>query len=491
MTTRSPARGTDPRNPSIVSTPRWKPHREIALAEKMSERRRLRAQADRLAAREKRIHQRIQAPEMSADTPTKTTTWAEDLMEQSIKRRARAVQEAFAQLHGSDAPVFTRIRRPISGVFSSDSMDSARSRKGSSRRERIQWRMPDYNPGHEDVTIATMVHPDQLQQAHTIKRMQHPGSLVIPQPVDIPHLLEDISPRTTPKPPAPEPSSSPFFSSNGTNTTTEGHATSSTEPTTPDSLSHHYQNLTDSDRVLHDPVASHQDIISPTSSRPSFRRLKTVFKRVSSPMLRRFKGSLNQSSVSVNSSSASETPLTFDPIPPVIQPHFPYHEPRRTSSVIKLPQIRPRKTGDFPPPVSRKSSIAKLAAKTGDVTAPASRKSSIAKLAVVTVLENTVTTSEVVAEHTPTPTQKSLAPQFEEEPMTRTEREYQDLLEELQHLKRELRSERDGSRRERRARGGRGRRLERSSRRVSASSDTVKARSRSRDVEQWLGEADI
>lgn len=455
-TIRSPAHGTDPRNPSIISTPRWKPHREIALAEKISERRRLRAQADRLAAREKRIHQRVQAETMNA--PEKRKTWTEDLMEQSIKRRAKAVQEAFAQLHGDDAPIFNRLRRPISGLFSADSMDSTRSRK-SSRREMINWRIPDYNAGLEDTVIAAMIHPDQLQQIHTIKRMEHPGSLVIPQPLDIAHFLEGISPRTTPGPLAPPESSSPFFSSNGTITTTEGHATSSTEPTTPDSLSYRPP------KNILDPVAT--EPTSPSSSRPSFRRLRTVFKRVSSPMLRRFKGSTNQSPFNVNL-SASEV---FDPLPPVILPHFSaYHEPRRSSSIIKLPLIRPRKTVDFPP--------------------PASRKSSIAKLAVVTVLENTVTTSEVVAEHTPTPTQRSLAPGFEEEPLTRTEREYQDLLEELQHLKRALRSERDGSRRERRVRDERGRRPERS-RRVSTSSETIKARSRSRDVEKWLGSTAI
>ncbi|CCX06962.1 Protein of unknown function [Pyronema omphalodes CBS 100304] len=59
---RTPATGTEARNPSLVSVWGWKPHREIALAERVEERRRLRAAEARAKSREQKTLSRRGLP---------------------------------------------------------------------------------------------------------------------------------------------------------------------------------------------------------------------------------------------------------------------------------------------------------------------------------------------------------------------------------------------------------------------------------------------
>lgn len=91
---------------------------------------------------------------------------------------------------------------------------------------------------------------------------------------------------------------------------------------------------------------------------------------------------------------------------------------------------------------------------------------------------NRVTVAEVLVPETPTIETTCSA----EEQLTRTEGEYQELLEALRQLKMELRMEREANKRDARFRIPRGGKLEREFRRGSAG--TVKSKE---TISTWLG----
>jgi hypothetical protein len=198
----SPAGGTEARNTSRVSVWDWKPHREIALAERISERRRLKtAEARERAREEKTLSKRGPPPGWEktmgvgdvddtditypvSSIPTEETrakmykTWAEKELERSRKRRAEGMEQMSKENLKEG-----NLNLPV--LYGSESADPATLNTVlvfPRRRETINWNYPNWNDGYDipnlnlppalddnNFTTATVASSDQFLRTQTIK----------------------------------------------------------------------------------------------------------------------------------------------------------------------------------------------------------------------------------------------------------------------------------------------------------------------------------
>jgi len=439
----SPAGGTEARNPSQVSVWDWKPYREIALAERVNERRRLRAAEARAKAREERtlskrgpsaawkprkdsdgisVSSITQAVSFSIGGETRARmqlSWAEKELEKSRRRRAKSKERLSKEssisdmpnLYGGDAGYSSRETPPLCIPFH--------------RREIIHWNYPDYHDGYDipalnlpspledryTITTATVASGDPFLRSHTIKEATEAISLPYSQRCP---PSEPVSPKTT-------PTTSPYDSYKHTSE----EPTSSAYVTTDSELLPPIKELRSPETYR---TVSSNDSFGSGSLR--LRRFRSAFKSAfpSVPRL------LPWSSSSQTSNSVSEP-----------------------NSAITSPQ-RPR--GIKIPWTSRRNAIRS----TNPILEQTKAVSDIA------LLSNRTTTTERLSP-------PAAATQEGDEKLTRTEREYQEVLEALQQLKREMKMEREAMRSERRRSRSRGRPLERRRRSGpsrSASKETVR-----------------
>ncbi|KAF8537413.1 hypothetical protein BDD12DRAFT_887731 [Trichophaea hybrida] len=455
----SPAGGTEARNPSQVSVWGWKPYREIALAERVNERRRLRAAEARAKAREEKtlskrgpsvawkswkdsddISVSSTTQPVSSSTAGETRariklTWAEKELEKSRRRREKSKERLWKEsnisdmpnLYGGDAGYSSRETPPPLWIY-------------SQRRETIHWNYPDYHNGYDipalnlplpledryTNTTATVTSGDSFLRSHTIKEATETISLPYSQRRP---PSEPVSPKTTPttspydsyKHTSEEPSSSAYV------TTDSEQLPPITELRSPET----YRTVSSSDSF--------------GSGSLRLRRFRSAFKSAFPSVPRLPWSSSSQTSNSISEpNSAMTSPTTLWRLRGV-----------RTPWTSRRNAIRPTN----PPPEQTKA------------------------VSDIALLSNKTTTTERLPQHAtaivPAATQES------EDKLTRTEREYQEVLEALQQLKREMRLEREAARSERRRSRSRGRPLERirrSGTSRSASGGTVKA---SRGTIRW------
>jgi hypothetical protein len=443
----SPASGIDPRNSSRVSVWGWKPYREIDLAERVSERRRLRALAARAEARErKQQSRRGSQAEKLAEQPISIVrvtqpvssdpkgekramvykTWAQQELENSIERRARS-KERMARLSRFSAAVRNA---PLTleqiGDATASSPEEPPYLIFPRRPATINWTLPTYDA---IPTLHVPLPPDKPTRARRgswlrRRRSTAPSPEILPLQYPIRQLPSpSVSPKSTPSPSTFKNCQQP--------SSTDGEQPSMKvatplAPTSPGALSSNGRSFARSGNLR-------------------LQKLKAVF-RNAIPNVKR-----------LSWSSTSESP-TASVLPPY------------TKSVDASPAMaqtlsrRSRLLGKTQASRAKEIAFEKLP------TDPIHRVSNI------TLLANTTTTQERVEQVSPFPPIPDTSDS--DETLTRTEREYQELLAALQQLKRELRLERDAVRR-RRSRS-RGRRSERTNNRRlrngarSLSGETIK-----------------
>jgi hypothetical protein len=494
---RTPATGTEARNSSLVSVWGWKPHREIALADRVEERRRLRAAEARAKSREQKTLSRrglppnwrsgsvdgsdngsrrssvngslkslksiTEAVSSSQGEETRARmhiSWSDREMSRSRRRKEKAKEKetasydtAFPDLYGGDGYVTTESIR--SGM-------PAQVWHYQHRRETINWNYPDYHDGYdipplklpspiEDCrypSTAIVTSEDLFQESNIFSGV--PGTISLPSHRR-PPASEPVSPKTT-------PSTTPYDTElqtsdeppSSTYVTTDSEAqlppVPITEPEAEDTLKA-YRTVSSSDSVGVDP-----------SGGVKLRRFRSAF-RSAFPSVSRLPWSSQSSHTSSDNNSAMTSPRV---------------------SRSKLRDIRPPWTSRRPP---------------RPTTAPPmeSRPPHGKPLETIALINNTTITTERVSPPAPvTPDAVAITVEpttgtSEDERLTRTEREYQEVLSALQDLKRELKLEREAMRAERRRSRSRGRQLERKVR-----EDQQAERGGSRDtvetVRWWLGD---
>ncbi|TGZ81166.1 hypothetical protein EX30DRAFT_363891 [Ascodesmis nigricans] len=474
----SGASGIDPRCPSRVSRRSWAPARETALAEMVSERRKLRALEASLLAKESKQQPRLdldtKIPELethSTSTPILPTdiplpiTWAERELEKSIRRRARSVQRVFESLQH---PIKTTVTRPKSVDLKdkapvgkevqmkpfADLKNSILEPHEDSKlfNDKINWRYPEYN----NILGNSRNRSDSEIEGHQFNAAAFSHS---------PHLLQAFGIRST-NPGETARLASHFTASYGISPKT------SLGP-----LVVPKNELTD-DKVLIAPVytslppfinTSNRDQLDASpiyhrhltaSIRSRFRRFKTEVKKVSSPVLRGFRELRSSSSSSQPSEnvSATTTEATMTPPPSRSRTYA------RMASAMKRSRIMQRHPIANVPPMSPQMATHQVA-----------------------LMDNRVTFSEILVPDTPT-TLNTTWSMAGDEKFTRTEKEYQDLLRTLHQLKRELRFEKALNRKDSRFKISRGRKLERGSEERRASTGGVTNRE---TVETWLGQTPL
>lgn len=431
----------------------WKPYREIALAERISERRRLRAAETRARAREEKTLSKrgppagwvpstqtgdIEVSDITQVVSTSTTeetrarmlmSWAEKELERSRKRRAEDITR-FSREIPIEEPTVVNLPVLYGGEVTRSTSNTIPV--FPRRRETIHWNYPNYNDGYDIPTLnlppalegkfatATVTSGDRFPRAQTNNEEAEARSI----PYSYRH------PPSEPVSPKSKPVASPLTCTSASAETTSDYPTTDSDQRPPNSV--------DPSELITPPTTVSQ----PTSGVPSragsqrfqkFRSaLKSAFPRVP------WNSSSRKSKGTATSNSTAESSIV-------------------TGSSWKKQGVR------VPPWKSTKNNTPSAA--------PASEPfNQVAELA---LLSNKTTTFERVQSSVPSPQ----PPPVEEEKLTRTEREYQEVLEALQQLKREMMLERSERRRSR----SRGRRMERGRRNSSA-------RQSKETVRWWLGD---
>jgi hypothetical protein len=466
----SPAHGTDARNLSRVTVLGWKPYREIALAERVSERRRIRAMEARARAREQHIwSQRVKPIRPSPshesvayiygrgninsrrsstekESPAKEKTWAEKELENSFKRRAKSVARVMEELGYGDFGNSRRRAIPRhgsdEGQLQGDSDYSSDDYSGSPvlifprRSEIIDWNIPDY---HEKPSLTLPFPINERNFTETESSLGDTSTLtdaVLTDPIisyqnrfHNPPPSESISPRSTP--------------------TLSPEITFQNSPEEPSSS----VNITDSDHLasmLLRPLTSTGNRPLRASHKSRLRRFRSTITSVL-PNVSRFPWSSDSATLNTTSRSVSDSTHAS-----------PSAEEESSDSIW--------------------SSAERFTCPTTINT----RKQPIKKISLLS--NRTLTLERVDAQSSSNTTVDTVSKDLTKDPneiLTRTEREYQELLEALQKLKRDFRLEREAFRKERARPRTRGRLLDRE---TSRGRDWRNSRSLSKEtVRQWLG----
>ncbi|KAI5776849.1 hypothetical protein EDC01DRAFT_437545 [Geopyxis carbonaria] len=440
-----PARGTEARNTSNVTIWGWLPYREMALADRVSERRRIRAMEIRERSRN------LKRPRSFSLIPTEPEPEIVDKQKQRERRRSWTAEELRDSINR-----ITKLAREQYGIsdesFSkSESVDDCLGHKDECirpiiqvQRQQINWNIPNYEDGFD---VPTKELPFPLSDESGEDRWNNQSVKTAeksPEETSIPYYLhrppsESVSPRSTPTP-------SPYT----TYKNTSAYESTSSDFTPLYSSSNESQKNKDYGKFFPKSPGQMYSSDETMASRSSSLRVKLKsFKNTTIPRIRRMPIWSSSSDEKAPSRSMSTTSSNG----PLNKQHVPTH-PRNEKS-----------------PSDSTNNDSQLAAH---------------KLAQITLLNNTITTSEVFVPETSTIATTNGCEGEQE--LTRTEREYQEALEQIEKLKRELRMERDSNTRERRNKSrsrSRGRRIDRE--------DTVRIsaeRSRSRDtVKKWLGDS--
>ena len=468
-----PAGGTEARNPSWVSVWGWRPHREEALAERVSERRRLRAAEMRAKAREEKTLRRRGIPRdwtprvavyegVSSKRPP--MSWAELELEKSRRRRQRSAERMQEPLA---LTVAVNVSRAVGGDASVSSPEGMKLPAVRRRRETINWHFPDYHDGYD---IPELKLPDSLEGGFTTASVASGGDTFLrSQTIRTPSKLiqtpyyvanpisEPVSPKTQPKDPIipntvlPKPLLVPM------NTPPVGHTAGEPTPESPSTVGPSTYPTTDSDSHHLHPVQEQSSATTEYSQ-----TFGTRFSRSSS---------------GVKSFKLQKVRAAIKSVFPTVS-KLPWSSGSQTSDSASItqygaspPQTRGLLRGLAVPWTSRLNAV--RTSKTAGET-----KKSVSE---ILLISNRTTTSERVPAPVPTPAPVP-AKSGDDETLTRTEKEYQEILETLQTLKREMRMEREAMRSERRRSKSRGRRMERMPRR---SRERSRERSQSRETLRW------
>jgi len=372
----------------------WVPRRETELAERVSERRRLRAAEARANAREEKTLSRRGPPaawkasvgdgggdDGGKESEGRPMTWAEEELVRSRRRRAKSVAAAILGQSDSVTP---------------PALYSGRNDARPRRPVPLHWASPDYNGGWDM--------PAPLDRAHATADIPSGDRFLRTQPARAPVDGLRIPPYRQPSSKPASPKTGPVAS-----------------PITTEESSSNYT-TTDSEQVLRD--AGHSPITTPSVTDQPLSSSNSVGS--GNPRLRKFRAA-------------------FKSVFPSGQRRLPWTSKRGAGataqpSLASAEDPRRGEQGEEP-----------------------------AKVVEITLRSNRTTTLERIDSLSGTD-------RSEDEKLTRTEREYQEIVDALHGLRREMMAERSERRRSR----SRGRRLERG-RAVS--------RSQSKEtVKWWLGD---